>query len=45
MILPNPYNHPRGTICVLRVASGRLEALALFNQQSFREWNGCFSIV
>jgi len=36
---------PQGTICVERMVNGSPEWLALDNQESYREWEGCFSIV
>lgn len=39
------WRWPRGTICVVREVNGRLCVLRLQNQQAFREWAGCFSII
>ena len=40
----NLYNHPRGTICVLRETEGFLVPLAI-PQGEYAEWEGCFSIL
>lgn len=41
----NTYNFARGTICVIRASNGKNEALKLFDEKWFREWQGCFSII
>lgn len=37
--------HPRGTICVERKVCGQVMWLTLANQNAYREWVGCFSIL
>lgn len=34
-----------GLIYVYRYVAGKMEALPLENQASFREWAGCFSAI
>jgi hypothetical protein len=34
-----------GVICVERSIKGRLEWLPLWDQLSYREWVGCFSLL
>jgi len=34
-----------GVICVERVVNGQVEWLPLLNQNSYKEWSGCFSII
>jgi hypothetical protein len=41
----NVYKLGRGTICVVRVSEGMLQALKIQNRASFKEWVGCFSIL
>ena len=36
---------PQGTICVERMVNGNPEWLPLDNQNAYREWEGCFSII
>lgn len=35
----------RGIICVLRQVRGQEEILPLADQNSWREWDGCFSLL
>lgn len=41
----NTYNFPRGTICVIRQSQGENQALKIFDEKCFKEWEGCFSIL
>lgn len=43
--MTNPYNHPRGTICVARETEGALVALKIMEQRHWPEWPGAFSIL
>ena len=35
----------RGDICVAREVNGRWCVLRIAEQQNYREWSGCFSVV
>ena len=41
----NPYNLPRGTVCVIRSVNGAKVVLAIEPAANWREWDGCFSII
>ena len=35
----------KGIVCVERMVNGKLEWIPLVNQNQYKEWNGCFSIL
>ncbi len=41
----NSFNHPRGTVCVLRSVNLRMTALKLFYPERRPEWPGAFSLL
>lgn len=41
----NPYNHPHGTICVVREVYGKPIALRVLPQEYGTNWPGCFTLL
>jgi hypothetical protein len=41
----NPYNHPSGTVCVIREIGGRQVAFKIIPAEHWPDWGCCFTIL